>query len=197
MRSDARRNRARVLEVAEAVFAVSGTSASTEEIARRAGVGVGTVFRHFPTKEALLQAILEERLTKLAEEAESLAGSPGPGPALLGLFTRMVEQSAAKQTYADALAAAGLDVGASLSEVAGRTKRALAALLAHAQRAGDIRDDIGVPELIALVVGASRAVEHAGWDGKVRARTLRVVFDGLRPAAAGAPPPPPAPPPAG
>ncbi len=197
MRADARRNRVRVLEAAEAVFAASGTSASTEEIARQAGVGVGTVFRHFPTKEALLQAILEERLTKLAQEAESLSSSGDPGAALFGLFTRMVEQSAAKQAYADAVAGAGLASSASLTGAARRTRRALASLLARAQQAGAVREDIGVTELIALVVGASRAAEHAGWDGEVQARTLRVFFDGLRTAAAGGPPAPPAPPPAG
>jgi AcrR family transcriptional regulator len=183
MRADARRNRARVLEAAEAVFAAAGTSASTEEIARRAGVGVGTVFRHFPTKEALLRAILEERLTVLAAEAEALASSPDPGAALRGLFTRMVEQSAAKRTYADALADAGLDLSAALPEAARRTRSALAALLASAQRAGAVRADVGVAELLALVVGASRAAEYAGWDREVGRRTLQVVFDGLRPPA--------------
>jgi AcrR family transcriptional regulator len=181
MRADARRNRARVLEAAEAVFAASGTSASTEEVARQAGVGVGTVFRHFPTKEALLQALLADRLTKLGEEAEALSNSQDPGAALFGLFTRMVEQSAAKRTYADALADAGLDATASLSEVGQRTLHALGVLLARAQRSGAVRHDIGVTELVALVVGASRAAEHSGWDREVQARTLQVVFDGLGP----------------
>src|SRR5215471_4249673 len=102
MRADARRNRARVLEAAEAVFAARGTSASTEEIALRAGVGAGTVFRHFPTKEALLEAILADRVARLGEEARSLAASADPGAALLGLFARMVEEAAVKKTYVEA-----------------------------------------------------------------------------------------------
>jgi AcrR family transcriptional regulator len=185
MRADARRNRARVLEAAEAVFAARGTSASTEEIARRAGVGIGTVFRHFPTKEALLEAILVDRMTRLAEEAESLSAASEPGAALLALFSRMVEKSAAKQTYANALAEAGHDAKSATAEVGGRVLAALGALLVRAQEAGSIRGDIGVRELIALVVGASRAAEHAGPDGDVRARMLRVVFDGLRPPVDG------------
>jgi AcrR family transcriptional regulator len=180
MRADARRNRTRVLEAAEAVFAAMGTSASTEAVARQAGVGIGTVFRHFPTKEALLEAILFDRLTKLAEEMESLDAAADPGAALFTLFTRMVDQSAAKRTYADALADAGLDPRIDMSQVGQRMRQALAALLTRAQRAGAVREDVGVTELIALVVGASRAAEHAGRDPDVQARTLRVVFDGLR-----------------
>jgi AcrR family transcriptional regulator len=183
MRADAQRNRARVLEAAEAVFAAKGASASTEEIALQAGVGIGTVFRHFPTKEALLEAILIDRVAKLGEVARSLATSDDPGAALFGLFTRMVEQAARKKTYVDALADAGLDSRIARSEVGQEAVQALGALLARAQRAGAVRDDIGVTELIALVVGASRAAEHAGWGTAVRGRTLQVVFDGLRPQA--------------
>src|SRR5215469_4988054 len=182
MRADARRNRARVLEAAEAVFAARGTSASTEEIAHQAGVGVGTVFRHFPTKEALLEAILMDRVARLGEMARSLATAADPGAALFDLFSHMVEQGATKKTYVDALADAALDSKIARSQVGHETVQALGALLARAQRAGAVRQDIGVAELIALVVGASRAAEHIGSDSAVRARTLQVVFDGLRPA---------------
>jgi AcrR family transcriptional regulator len=75
LRADARRNQARVLETAEAVFAAKGTAASTEEIARQAGVGIGTVFRHFPTKEALLEAVFVGRLRRLADEVDALAAA--------------------------------------------------------------------------------------------------------------------------
>src|SRR5215472_8101495 len=84
-------------------------SATTEEVAQRAGVGVGTVFRHFPTKEALLEAILVERVARLAEHARSLATASDPGRALLDLFRHMVEQSAEKKMYVDALPGGGLD----------------------------------------------------------------------------------------
>jgi len=170
-----------VLEAAEAVFAARGASASTEEVALQAGVGIGTVFRHFPTKEALLEAILTDRVSKLGEVARSLTDSADPGAALLGLFTHMVEQAAAKKTYVDALADAGVDSRIARSQVGQEAVQALGALLARAQQAGAVRDDIGVTELIALVVGVSRAAEHAGWDRAIRARTLQVVFDGLTP----------------
>jgi AcrR family transcriptional regulator len=170
-----------VLEAAEAIFAARGASASTEEIAHQAGVGIGTVFRHFPTKEALLEAILMDRVAKLGEMARSLTIAADPGAALFGLFTRMVEQAATKKTYVDALADAGFDSRIARSQVGQEAVQALGALLARAQQTGAVRDDIGVTELIALVVGASRAAEHTGWDRTVRARTLQVVFDGLRP----------------
>lgn len=170
-----------MLEAAEAVFAVKGATASTEEIALHAGVGIGTVFRHFPTKEALLEAILVDRVARLGEAARLLAGSADPGAALFDLFTHMVEQAATKKTYVDALADAGIDSKIARSPAGQEAVQALGALLTRAQQAGAVRGDIGVGELIALVVGASRAVEHTGWESPVRARTLQVVFDGLRP----------------
>jgi len=184
MRADARRNRARVLEAAEAVFSEKGASASTEEIAQRAGVGAGTVFRHFPTKESLLEAILLDRVARVGELARSLIASADPGAALFGLFTSMVDQAASKRTFVDALADAGLDTRLARSDAGQETVQALGELLARAQQAGAVRDDIGVTELLALVVGASRAAEHTSLDHAVRARTLQVVFDGLRPSAA-------------
>ena len=183
LRADARRNRARILEVAEAVFAAKGTAASTEEVAREAGVGIGTVFRHFPTKEALLEAILVGRLRRLTEEAEALSAAEDPGAAFFAFFTRVVEQSATKNAFADALAEAGVDVKHTASQVGQELLRAIDTLLTRAQRAGAVREDVRVTELMALLVGTSRAMEHAGWDADVQARTLRVVFDGLRPAS--------------
>src|SRR4051812_5490623 len=85
-RADALRNRARVLTAAEAVFAARGTSASTEEVAREAGVGIGTVFRHFPTKEALLEAVYVARLRRLAEEADALVSADDAGEAFFTFF---------------------------------------------------------------------------------------------------------------
>jgi AcrR family transcriptional regulator len=96
LRADARRNRGRVLAAAEEVFAAEGVGAPTEAVARRAGVGIGTVFRHFPTKEALLEAVLVERLRGLAEHARAAAADPDAGGALFGFLEHVVTQSAAK-----------------------------------------------------------------------------------------------------
>jgi AcrR family transcriptional regulator len=181
LRADARRNRARVLEAAEAVFAAGGVSASTEEVARAAGVGIGTVFRHFPTKEALLEAVYVERLRRLAEEARTLRESPDPGAAFFSFFRRVVGYAATKNALADALADAGIDVGTASRLRPEDMLEALGALLARAQETGAVRRDVGLPELLALLVGASRAREHAAGNPEVQNRVVGAVLDGLRP----------------
>src|SRR5271168_4009590 len=95
-RVDARANRSRILDVAEEVFGAGGESASTEEVARLAGVGIGTVFRHFPTKAALLEAVLVRRFDRLREQAEALLNAVDPGAAFLGFFGHLVADAAAK-----------------------------------------------------------------------------------------------------
>ncbi len=181
MRADAQRNRARLLEVAEEVFAARGTSASTEEIARAAGVGIGTVFRHFPTKEALLEAVFLGRLRRLADDAAALAAADDPGAALFSFFTRAVGESATKNALADALAGAGVDVHTATAGVRGQLRGALEVLLSRAQQADAVRDDLSVAELTALLAGMARAAEHAHGDPKVQERALAIVLDGLRP----------------
>lgn len=185
LRADALRNRARVLEAAEVVFAASGTTASTEEVAREARVGIGTVFRHFPTKEALLEAVYVGRLQRLATEAETLASAADAGEAFFAFFGHVVGHATTKNTFGDALTEAGIDVRETTAEVGHELKRALAALLARAQEAGAVRPDVGLPEVMTLLVGASRAAEHSGDDGVVRDRALAVVLDGLRARPAG------------
>ncbi|BCJ31394.1 TetR/AcrR family transcriptional regulator [Actinocatenispora sera] len=179
-RADAARNRARVLEAAQEVFAAEGLGASTEQIARRAGVGVGTVFRHFPTKEALLSAVLAARLETLADEAERLAADGDPGTALFDFLARTVEASGPKVAYADALERAGIGTDQVVAPVRGRVTKAVGVLLERAQQAGAVRDDVAVAQVFVFIHGASRAVPTIADDG-VRAATLRMMFDGLRP----------------
>ena len=181
LRADARRNRARVLEAAEAVFATKGTSAPTEEVARQAGVGVGTVFRHFPTKEALLEAVLYDRIRRFADEAEVAAAAEDPGAVFFSFLAGWVEMSSAKNAYSDALAAAGVEVPKAGSIVGIRLMDALATVLSRAQDAGAVRKDIGVGELLPVIIGASRAAAHIGGDRELRARAIAIMFDGLRP----------------
>ncbi|MGC4941424.1 TetR/AcrR family transcriptional regulator [Kribbella sp. DT2] len=173
-RADAQRNRARVLAAAERVFAERGTAASTEEVARAAGVGVGTVFRHFPTKEALLQALIVQRLTRIAADAREHAASPDPA-AFFDFFAAVVRGSATKLELADALAELGVHPTEAVAPVAEELTGALAALLEHAQQDGAVRRDIGVGDVIALLAGASQARRHAADD-----RPLAVILDGLR-----------------
>ncbi|MQY08523.1 TetR/AcrR family transcriptional regulator [Actinomadura macrotermitis] len=186
MRADARRNRAKILAAAEAVFTAKGPAASTEEIAERAGVAIGTVFRHFPVKEALVQAVVAERLRRLAEAGRAAAGEPDPGAAFYAFIAHCVGEAATKHSFADALPTAGMDPSAVHDAVLGgvaELDEAVGALLARAQRAGAVRADLTVPEVAAVVTGAARAAEFCGPDGRLRARVLGVIFDGLRPLA--------------
>jgi AcrR family transcriptional regulator len=177
LRADARRNRAALLDAAEAVFAASGPAASTEDVARAAGVGIGTLFRHFPTKEALLEAVYLARLHRLSEQAAALADADDPGTAFFDYFRTVVEESRTKTALTKALAEAGVDPSAAAAGMG--FHGAFERLLVRAQQAGAVRADIGVPDMIALLVGASHAVEHAT-DGAVRDRTIAIVIDGLR-----------------
>jgi AcrR family transcriptional regulator len=187
LRADARRNKCRILEAAETVFTTKGSSASTEEVAQAAGVGIGTVFRHFPTKAALLEALLVSKLRRLVDEAVGLSCSEDPLAALFAFFSRMLEQSSSKKVFADALAEAGVDVKNATSEIKKELGRAIGTLLCNAQRAGTVRRDVEVPELMALMAGAFHAAEHATECRHTAARVLAIIFDGLRPEGAARP----------
>ncbi len=195
LRADARRNRERILAAATAAFAADGLSVPLDEIARQAGVGPGTLYRHFPAKEALWEAVLLGRLQRLADEAEALhaASDPGaphprsadPGEALLGFIDRLVAEAAPKRDLADALASAGTDVSATLADTAARLREALGALLAAAQRSGSIRGDIGLAELMAILSGILFALRSRTGDQPDPHRAVAVLRDGLRTQAAG------------
>jgi AcrR family transcriptional regulator len=181
LRADARRNRARILAAAEEVFTEQGASASTEEVARRAGVAIGTVFRHFPAKDDLLRAIMKELLQRLSEEVAALAGEGEPATALFTFFTRMVAQAAAKKTVIDLLARTGTEI--QVMQPVQNLRDGIAELLAQAQHAGTVRQDAQVGEVMALLTSTCQGALQAGWDSDLQRRTLAVIFDGLRPQA--------------
>lgn len=194
LRADARRNRERILAAATAAFAADGLSVPLDEIARQAGVGPGTLYRHFPAKEALWEAVLHDRLQRLADEAGALnratnPGAPDPGEALLGFIDRLVAEAAPKRDLADALASAGTDVSATLAATAARLREALGALLASAQRSGSIRGDIGLAELMAILSGILFALRGRSGDQPDPHLAVAVLRDGLRTQAAGPRPP--------
>lgn len=183
LRADARRNRDRLLAVAEDIFARRGLAASTDDIARAAGVGIGTLFRHFPTKEALLEAVFVARLQHLTEDAHHLSSADDPGQAFATFFAQIITESRTKLPLAEALAAAGVDLAHTASDTKRAFNVALEQLLVRAQEAGAVRRDIGIRELLVLIVGASHAVQQTGDDRELEAQTVRIVLDGL---AAGA-----------
>jgi AcrR family transcriptional regulator len=176
MRADAQRNRAKILAAAEEVFAELGASASTEEVARRAGVAIGTVFRHFPAKDDLLAAIMKQLVLRLVDDVETLAAEGDPATALFTFFERLVEQAAAKKTVVDLLGV-DIQVGQQLQHL----RTAVATLLARAQEKGAVRADVRLDEVMALMTATSQGALHAGWDDDLRNRALGIVFAGLRP----------------
>jgi AcrR family transcriptional regulator len=171
LRADARRNRARILAVAVQAFATEGLSVPVQEIARRAGVGTGTVSRHFPTKEALFEAILLSRAGQLTEEATRLLDAADPGAAFFGFFARLIAAGAANLGLAEALTGAGYDLDEATRRDGVDPMTALARLLARAQQAGAVRPDVDAADVKALIGGclarAAAAPDQATLDRMV------------------------------
>jgi AcrR family transcriptional regulator len=181
-RADARRNRDRLLEVAREAFATEGLSVSLDEIARRAGVGPGTLYRHFPTKEALFEAVVHERLRRLVDQARLLTGADDPGAALFTILRRVVVDAAEKTDLIDALASAGIEVRTTVAASAAELRGEIGHLLTRAQGSGAIRDDIGIAELMAVLSGVLLALRHPASKGANPQRALAILLDGLRAA---------------
>lgn len=178
LRADAARNRERVLAVAYETFAAEGLSVPIDEIARRAGVGAGTIYRHFPTKDELYRAVVEDRLRHVVHDGHLLLESGEPGTAIFTFLRSLVLQwGAADRGLAEAMAGVGVDIGqvAPGSEEAFRA--VLGELLRAAQLAGTVRRDLGVREVKALLVGC-QAMQ--AYDSESAGRVTDVVLDGLR-----------------
>lgn len=175
-RADAVRNRAKVLEVAAEVFATEGLSVPVHEIARRAGVGTGTVSRHFPTKEDLFTAILLGRMAQLTATADELARQHDPATAFFALLTVLINEGAAHQGLADALAGSGCDIEAIGAEAGFDVSGRMSALLARAQEDGTIRANVTFADVMALVKGC---LTRAG-EGADMTPLIAVITDGLK-----------------
>jgi len=177
MRVDAQRNRQRILAAAEEVFAERGPQASTEEVARRAGVAIGTVFRHFPTKADLLRALMKRLLQQLTDDAGALVAHGDPATALVEFFTRLVERTTANRAVVSLLAVEGIEVP--ISGTLGSLTDVVRQLLQRGQHAGAIRAEIRADEVMALLVSACQGALHGGWSPELRQRTLNIIFAGL------------------
>lgn len=178
-RADGVRNRERVLGAAKAVFAEGGPAASLEGVARQAGVGVGTLYRHFPTRQALFEAVYRREVEQLVELAEQLGTDLPPLEALRRWMRANVEFVATKKGMSAALAIA-VHASSDLTAYSmDRLGRALAALLRRATEAGAIRDDIGPEDILRTIVGLCYTHDKPGWQGNVL-RLVDVFVDGMR-----------------
>jgi AcrR family transcriptional regulator len=178
-RADALRNRERVLEAAKAVFSAGGAEASLEAVAKYAGVGIGTLYRHFPTREALYEAVYRREVDQLGDLADSLKDDAEPVEALRRWISSNIEFVATKKGMATALAVAahGLPHLQSLSFE--RLTQAIGALLERAVKAGEIRADVSPEDVLRTLVGMCYLHDQPGWQSTV-VRLMDVFVDGLR-----------------
>jgi AcrR family transcriptional regulator len=180
LRADALRNRARILEAAEVVFAAEGIEAPVDTIAEKAGVGVGTLYRHFPTKEKLCEAILLDRLAALTADARALAEAEDPAAAFFGFLHHFVDEGAAKRDLIVAVMGAGVEFEQSAADVKDRLRDAVGVLLARAQSVGAVRPDVTATAVLSLASGTCQAAAHS--DTVPAGDLLGIVCDGLRPS---------------
>jgi AcrR family transcriptional regulator len=178
-RADAARNRERVLEAAKAVFSAGGPEASLEAVARTAGVGIGTLYRHFPTREALFEAVYRREVQQLADLAERLKEEAEPVEALRQWMRSNVRFVATKKGMSAALALAAYKPSDLFSYSFDQLTRAVGGLLDRAIAAGEIREDISPEDLIRALVGMCYMHDQPGWQKSVL-RLVDVFIDGLR-----------------
>jgi AcrR family transcriptional regulator len=186
LRADARRNYDRLLGAAAAEFAEhGGDEVSLEQIARRAGVGIGTLYRHFPSRQALLEAVYLDQVEALRGQAEELAGGEDPAAALADWLRALVAFSATKRRLTQAMLATAGSGSELMSSCGAVLLGAAELLLARAQQAGAVRPDVQAMDMIRLVHGVSMVTETAPADPGQTGRLLGLVLDGLRPQPSG------------
>ena len=178
-RLDAVRNRERVLEAAKTVFSAGGPEASLEAVARTAGVGIGTLYRHFPTREALFEAVYLREVQQLADLAEQLKQKAQPVEALRQWMRSIVKFVATKKGMSTALALAAYKNSELFSYSFNQLTRSVRSLLDRAIAAGEIRADISPEDLLRALIGMCYMHDQPGWQTSVL-RLVDVFIDGLR-----------------
>jgi AcrR family transcriptional regulator len=184
-RADAQRNRERLVDVAKLAFAEAGPDVSLDEIARRAGVGIGTLYRHFPTRDAVVEAVYRREVRQLAEAATRLAESLPAGEALHQWMRLFVEYIATKKVIASAL---GSIVGGASELYASsgvQITEAMSLLVRRAAASGDIRAEVDPDDLLRALVGFTYGNGSPGWRASAL-RLIDILMDGLRPPPAAA-----------
>ncbi len=181
MRADAQRNRARLLECAVRAFSEQGPEVTLDAIAREAGVGIGTLYRHFPTREALIEAAYRNELARLCDAVPGLLAELPPDRALRVWMDQFIDYMTTKQGMADALRAVIASGGDPYATSRARLDEAVTALLAAGAEAGVVRGDV---DPVDLLVGVSGVGLAAAPGGRAQAgRLLDLLMDGLRPRA--------------
>src|ERR1700741_4383284 len=180
-RADAARNRERILEVAKQAFTRSGADASLDDIAKQAGVGPGTLYRHFPTREELLKAVYRAELEKLAAAEQKLAQTMAPAGALRAWLLLFVDAIAAKQLIAPALNTLLGDPKKVFESSYAKMHQAIRALVKRGVESGDIRSDLDPVDLLRALIGVSNVASAPDWQPSAR-RLVDILIAGSRPA---------------
>jgi AcrR family transcriptional regulator len=178
LRADAQRNRERILEAATGLMATHGIDVPIDEIARLAQVGVGTVYRNFPTKGALFEALLMARIAPLVAAARSAATADDPGDAFVTFVRQVSDEFADFRALADAMAESGVDLSAAKQHISGDLIVAVEELLRRAQAAGRVRPDVTISDVSAMMAGLSHA-DPSFMDPPQRQRCVALVCDSL------------------
>ncbi len=184
VRADGRRSHGDLLAAARETFAEQGTDASLREVARRAGVSIATLYRHFPTREALLEALLRHAFDTLRARAADLLTAPDPDQALMTWIGELTTASARYDGLPASVMGALHDPGSTLHASCAGLRTAASDLLARAQRSGHMRADLEADELLATVYAMAWAARQAARAATARDRFLQLLVDGLaaRPA---------------
>lgn len=178
-RSDSLRNRERLISAARDVFAEGGSGASLEAVARAAGVGIGTLYRHFPTRDALFQAVYRQEIDELVDLAGRLAAEVEPGESLARWIRANVRVVATKRGMLAALAPSGDGNRELFADARARLVAAVSLLMERGQAAGTLRRDVGAEDLLRTLYGI--CYSHEGADWQVRAMLMIDIFmTGLR-----------------
>lgn len=179
IRADARRNRELILAAAQRALAERGATVSLAEVARRAGVGAGTVHRHFPTKTDLLEAVMHQRVDRLAKSAAEHLTDPDPGAAFFALCTHVIVTTPGNKDLCDLVQSDDGWPRALLRDAGNRFHRALGALLASAQRHGTVRRDVVVADVLDIFTGCVAIQRHRRQDDPL-APAVALILDALR-----------------
>jgi AcrR family transcriptional regulator len=183
MRADARRNYERLLKAAAEAFAEHGEGASLDDIARRAGVGSGTLYRHFPTRRALLEAAYVDRIDALAARAGELADELAPGEALVAWLNELCVGTLQVRGMKALLGSAVTDGSiAAVTACGTQVRHAATRLVRAAQREGTLRADVEPVDVLRLAHGVATAAELANGDGDSVRRYVSLLTEGLRAA---------------
>ena len=178
-RADAERNRERLIDAAKAAFAEAGPAVSLDEIARSAGVGIGTLYRHFPTRDAIIEAVYRREVIQLGDAAERLLAEHPPAEALHAWMRLFVDYIATKKMIAPALgaiAAAGSDLYAIYGN---RIPAAMRLLVESAAAAGAIRPDANPADLLRALLGFTYGNADPAWQSSAL-RLIDIIMDGLK-----------------